>query len=75
MDGAAGEVPDQPAVDRADAKVLRVLIGGQMIKQPANLRCREKRIERQAGQRQDFLFMPLVTQPLAGIGRTPALPG
>ena len=50
MDSAAGEVPDQPTVDRADAKIFRILVGGLVIEQPANFGGREERIKRQAGK-------------------------
>src|SRR5690606_37319394 len=77
MHFAAGQVPQQPAVDGAEGKPA--LLGPRAraldrIEEPGELRGREVGIEEQAGALRDLLLEPIRPELSANVRGTPVLP-
>ena len=74
---AAGQLRDQPALDRAEGEppvLLRLRDRIDIIEHPAHLRGGEIRVDQQAGLLVNRLLMALIAQGSAGIGGAPVLP-
>ena len=74
MDAAAGEPPDEEAVDRAEGEVAALTRAGQGIEQPGELGRREVGVDEEAAALADEGLMPVGAKPLADGRRAPVLP-
>src|SRR3954452_13474874 len=77
MDPAAGEPPEQEAVDGAEGQgpVLgRVPRPWHLVEQPSELGAGEIGVDHQPGPRLDMLLQPVRDQPPADVGGAPVLP-
>ena len=74
VEPAAGQPPDEKAVDRAEGEVAAPARAGERIEQPGELGRREIGVDQEAAARGDEGLPPLCAQPLAGGRRAPVLP-
>ena len=74
VEPAAGEPPDQEAVDRAEGEVAALARAGQGIEQPGELGRREVGVDQEAAALGDEGLPPLRAQPVADGCRAPVLP-
>ena len=77
MDLAVRQLPHQPAVDRAESQVAMGCgdVGAvHMVQDPADLGCREVRVDHQAGAVADLRFHAMCTQLRAQRFAAPVLP-
>ena len=77
MQIAAGKVPNQPAVDRAETQLPAFSAPAcprHVVQEPGDLGAAEIGIQPQAGARREQGLMPRRAQFVAGAGRAPVLP-
>ncbi len=77
VNSGVGQIPDQPAIDRAEEQIAFLgppARAGYVVQNPANLGAREVRIDEQSGLRTDLLAKTLGDEVLANRGRLARLP-